>query len=44
MLRMNDVIAIINLELVNAATRYFINYIDNFNKLFKPNIEDHITL
>lgn len=41
---MDDVIATVDLKPNNGGTPYVINYIDDFNKQFSPNMEGHITL
>ncbi|MEG0439785.1 hypothetical protein [Solibacillus cecembensis] len=41
---MDDVIATVNLKPANGGTPYVINYIEDFNKQFSPNMEGHISL
>jgi hypothetical protein len=41
---MNDVIAKVDLKPKNGNSPYVINFIDDFNKQFSPNLEGHITL
>ena len=41
---MDDIIATVDLKPSNGGTPYVINYIDDFNKQFSPNMEGHITL
>jgi len=41
---MDTVIASVDLRPANGGTPYVINYIEDFNKQFSPNMEGHITL
>ncbi|MFF3102599.1 hypothetical protein [Viridibacillus arvi] len=41
---MDDIIAYVDLNPANGGTPYVINYIDDFNKQFSPNMEGHISL
>jgi len=41
---MDDVIASVDLRPANGGTPYVINYIEDFNKQFSPQMEGHITL
>lgn len=41
---MDDVIAHVDLKPANGGTHYVINYIDDFNKQFSPNMEGHISI
>ena len=41
---MDEVIASVDLKPVNGGTPYVVNYINDFNKQFSPNMEGHITL
>lgn len=40
----NKVIAFVDLKPNNGKSPYVINFIDDFNKQFSPNMEGHITL
>lgn len=41
---MDEIIATVDLRPSNGNTPYVINYINDFNKQFSPNMEGHITL
>lgn len=41
---MDEVIARVDLKPANGGSPYIINYINNFNKQFSPDMEGHITV
>jgi len=44
LMRLDDIIATVDLKPANGSSPFLINYIDDFNRQFSPNMEDHITL